>query len=302
MKKITIANEYLVNQQRRFALATVLLPSAGSVVALGLLWQVGITPVEIGLCVGMYALTITGITVGFHRLFSHSAFQTSNALKIVLAIAGSMAAQGPVIHWVSNHRRHHQYSDQTGDPHSPHLEGDGKFRWLRGLWHAQIGWLFTSEVTNSSLFAKDLLRDPVITKINQYYLVWLILGLLLPALIGAALLKTWIGFTSGFLWGGLLRVFLAHHFTWSVNSMMHLFGTSAFNTSDHSTNNIWFAIPTFGEAWHNNHHAFQSSAKFGLQWWQLDIGYWVIHLFEKVGLAWNVKIPTTAMIDARRKM
>lgn len=302
MKKINLSNEYLVNQQKRFALATVLIPSVGSLLALGLAWKVGITSVEIGLLVGMYALTITGITVGFHRLFSHSAFQTSNALKIFLAIAGSMAAQGPVIHWVSNHRRHHQYSDQTGDPHSPHLEGDGRFSSLRGLWHAQIGWLFANEVTNSAMFAKDLLRDPVIAKVNNYYLVWLVLGLFLPAVIAGALLQTWMGFLSGFLWGGLLRVFLAHQFTWSVNSIMHLFGTRSFDTSEHSTNNIWFAIPTFGEAWHNNHHAFQSSAKFGLQWWQIDIGYWVIHFFEKMGLVWDVKTPTTAMIDARRKM
>lgn len=301
MKKITLSNEYLVNQQRRFALATVLLPAIGSVIALGLLWQVGITPVEINLLVGMYALTITGITVGFHRLFSHSAFQTSNSLKVFLAIAGSMAAQGPVIHWVSNHRRHHQYSDQIGDPHSPHLEEPGSLSWLRGLWHAQIGWLFTSEVTNSAMFTKDLLRDPVIKKINNYYIVWLTLGLLLPALIEAALLKTWVGFLSGFLWGGLLRVFLAHHFTWSVNSIMHLFGTRSFETSDHSTNNIWFAIPTLGEAWHNNHHAFQSSARFGLRWWQIDIGYWIIHFLEKMGLVWDVKIPTTTIIKARRK-
>lgn len=250
----------------------------------------------------MYALTITGITVGFHRFFSHSAFQTSNAVKIFLAIAGSMAAQGPVIHWVSNHRRHHQYSDKIGDSHSPHLESIGKFRWLRGLWHAQVGWLFTNEVTNSAMFAKDLLRDPVITKLNHYYLVWLILGLLLPAVIAGVLQQTWMGFISGFLWGGMVRVCLAHHFTWSVNSIMHLFGRRSFETSDRSTNNIWFALPTFGEAWHNNHHTFQNSAKFGLRWWQIDIGYWIINLLEKARLVWDVKIPTKTMIEAKRKM
>jgi stearoyl-CoA desaturase (Delta-9 desaturase) len=301
MKKITLSHEHLVNQQKRFALATVLLPSIGTLVTIGLISQVGISAVDIGVCIGMYAWTIIGITVGFHRLFSHGAFQTSNILKILLAIAGSMAAQGPVIHWVSNHRRHHQYSDQIGDPHSPHLEADGKLQWWRGFWHAQIGWLFTPEVTNSALFAKDLLRDPMITKVNQYYLLWLALGLLLPALIAGGLTQTWIGVLSGLLWGGLVRIFLAHHFTWSVNSIMHLLGDRSFETSDRSTNNLWFAVPTFGEAWHNNHHAFQSSAKFGLRWWQIDLGYWVIYVLEKLGLVWEVKVPSAAMIGAREK-
>jgi len=294
-KKITIGNDQLKQLQRRFALATVLIPFLGSVLAIGLLWRCGIGAVEVALLVSMYALSIIGITVGFHRHFAHCAFKTNIAVRIILAILGSMAAQGPVIHWVSNHRRHHQYSDQPGDPHSPHL-----YEGIRGLWHGHIGWMLNSEVTNAAVFAKDLLQDSGIAKVNRLYLTWVILGLAIPGVIGGVVTGTWMGAWQGFLWGGLVRIFLAHHVTWSINSITHLYGSRTFDTSEQSTNNLWLAIPTFGEAWHNNHHAFPNSGKFGLQWWQIDLGYWVIRALEFAGLVWKVKTPTAAMIEAKK--
>ena len=300
-QKITIKNDYLKQLQQRFALATVLIPFLGSVLAIGLLWRSGIGAVEVGLLVSMYALTVVGIEIGFHRHFSHRAFQASLPVRVILAILGSMAAEGPVIHWVSNHRRHHQYSDQMGDPHSPHLHAEKKLGGLRGLWHAHVGWLFESELTNSMLYAKDLLRGSAITKINQMYLIWVILGLAIPAVLGGVLTWTWMGICQGFLWGGLVRIFLVHQVTWSTNSIVHVYGSRPFDTNDCSMNNIWLALPTFGGSWHNNHHAFSNSAITGLKWWQIDLSGWVIRTLEFAGLVWDVKTPTVEMIEAQRR-
>lgn len=284
-QQITIDNESLSNLQKSFALFTILIPFFGTILAICLLGQLGIGAVEIGLFSIMYALTMMGITVGFHRQFSHRSFETNKIVRAILVILGSMAAEGPVIHWVSNHRRHHQYSDRQGDPHSPHLAA-GK---MGGFWNAHIGWMLNGEITNSTLFAKDLLRDPLITKLNKLYFVWVILGLAIPSVLGGVMIGTWMGVLQGFLWGGLVRIFLVHHATWSINSITHLYGSSPFNTSESSKNNIWLAIPTGGEAWHNNHHAFPNSAIFGLEWWQIDLGGWVIRFLEKTGLVWDVR-------------
>ncbi|GAA6621634.1 acyl-CoA desaturase [Scytonema sp. NUACC26] len=299
-QKITIANDYLQKLQQRFAFATILIPFIGSILAIGFFRLSDVGGVEIGLLVSMYALTMVGITVGFHRQFAHTAFRTNTPIRIILAILGSMAAQGPVIHWVSNHRRHHQYSDQPGDTHSPHVYEGKQFSQLRGLWYAHIGWMLNGEVTNSALFARELLQEPAIAKVNQLYLTWVILGLAIPAYLGGVMTATWIGALQGFLWGGLVRIFFAHHATWSINSITHLYGSRAFDTREHSTNNIWLVIPTAGEAWHNNHHAFPNSAKFGLQWWQIDLGYWIVRVLEVFGLAWDVKAPTAGMIEAKK--
>ena len=302
-QKITVQNYHLRKLQQRVAFATILIPFIGSVVTIILLTVLDIGRVEIGLLVSMYVLTMIGITVGFHRHFAHSAFKTNIAIRVILAILGSMALQGPISHWVSNHRRHHQYSDQAGDLHSPHLKIEGKnFAQLHGFCYAHIGWMLNAEVTNSALFARDLLQDSVIAKVNQLYFVWVILGLAIPAFLGGFIAASWIGVLKGFLWGGIVRIFLVHHATWSINSITHLYGKHPFDTKERSTNNIWLAIPTCGEAWHNNHHAFPNSAKFGLLWWQVDIGYWVIRAIEVVGLAWNVKFPTAKMIKAKKSL
>ncbi|MHC5821895.1 MAG: acyl-CoA desaturase [Nostoc sp.] len=299
--KIIIQNDYLQQVQRRFAIATIIIPLIGTLIALKFAWDFGISLVELELLLVFWFLTMVGgITVGFHRLLSHCTFKTHPSIRVALAILGSMSAQGPVINWVSNHRRHHQYSDQIGDTHSPNLHQGGFWGSLNGIWHSHIGWMLNCEITNSTVFAKDLLQDSLIKKVNQQYLTLVFLGLLIPAILGGILSGTWIGIWQGFLWGGLVRIFVVHHLTWCLNSIVHLYGSRPFNTSEQSTNNVWLAIPTGGEAWHNNHHAFPNSAKFGLQWWQVDFGYWLIRTLEVLGLAWDVKVPTLGMIEAKK--
>ena len=298
--KITIENERLQSLQWRFALATVLIPLIGSIVAVGLLPLWGIGWIEIGLLVSLYSLSAIGITVGFHRYFAHCAFKTSLPVKIILLFLGSMAAQGPVIHWVSHHRRHHQYSDQPEDPHSPYINEGKSLSWWHGLWHSHTGWMLNSKISNSALFAKDLLRDPVIIKMNRLYLVWVALGLVIPTVVGGLLTWTWVGAVQGLLWGGFVRLFLAHHFIWTIGSIAHIYGNRPLKTDDYSTNNPWLVIQNFGESWHNNHHAFPNSAMFGLEWWQIDLGAWVIRTLEKFGLVWDVKTPTRGMINNKK--
>ena len=299
---ITIKSDRLRIIQQAHAWAIILIPLLGSIIALGWAFQLGIGFVEIGLLAILYALTIVGISVGFHRHFAHCTFQASPAVRAILAILGSMACQGPLVYWVANHRRHHQYSDLPGDPHSPYCNGEQNLAQFRGLWHAHLGWTFNHEVTNTVLFAKDLLQDPVIARINRLYYVWVLLSLILPAVLGGIITKTWTGFLSGFLWGSCIRLFLTYHFTNSINSITHCYGNRPFNTHEQSTNNIWLAIPTGGEAWHNNHHAFPNSAIFGLKWWQIDLGGWIIRVLKFAGLIWDVKVPSVSLIEAKSNL
>lgn len=297
--KVTIANDSPKTWQKVYALATVFVPIMGTLMAIVMSFRVGIGPIEIGLLLVMWALNGIGIEMGFHRYFSHGAFQTNSVVKAILAILGSTAGQGPPIYWAANHRRHHQYSDVQGDAHSPHLHGTGWVNQLRGLWHAHLGWIINLELTNTFLFAKDLLRDPLLCKLNQLYFVWLLLGLLIPTLIDGILTRTWTGALQGFLWGGLVRIFIAQQVTYAVNSICHVYGNRPFKVNDRSTNNFWLAIPTFGGSWHNNHHAFPNSAITGFQWWQLDLSGVTVTILEKLGLAWKVKKPTLKMLEAR---
>ena len=293
---ITLTNDYLKKRQKIFSLATVLISSIGTLLAVTLLWIYRDISIQIiFISIFMYCLTMLGITVGFHRYFSHGSFQTNNFIRIILGILGSMAVQGSVIHWVSAHRRHHAYTDKQGDPHSPHLDGG-----IKGLWYAHIGWMFDSKVTNFTVFANDLLRDKTIVKIDKMYLYWILLSLLIPAVLGGLLTSTLTGIWQGFLWGGLVRIFLAHHATWSVNSIVHIFGTNPFKTQDFSKNNIWLVFPTLGGAWHNNHHAFPTSAKAGLYWWQIDFGYWFIRILELSRLVFQVKVPSKEIIELKK--
>jgi len=300
MQKITIKNDYLIKLQLRHLWQTNLIPLFGSLITIILVWQIGIDILDIGLLVGMFAMTMLGITVGFHRHFSHGAFKANLIVRVILAILGSMAAQSPLIFWVAQHRRHHVYSDISGDPHSPHIHDKKKLGRLEGLWHAHMGWVFVPEVTNTALFAKDLIQHPVIYKVSQLYFVWIFMGLLLPSIVGGIVTGTLLGAVSGFLWGGLVRIFLVQHTTFAISSICHVYGKRLFNTRDQSKNNILLAIPTGGEAWHNNHHAFPNSAKLGLKWWQIDLGYWVICVLKVLGSAWDVKAPTTLMIKAKK--
>lgn len=271
--KETIASDFLKTSRLLHNLAITLLPLLGLVIALIVaIWTTPIGPIEMGLLVGMWILSGTAITVGFHRHFTHRTFKTTTPIRVILAILGSMALQGPLIYWVALHRRHHEYSDQPGDPHSPHLHTNASLEWLRGLWHAHIGWMFNHEIPNPIHYAPDLLRDEAISKVNRLYFLWVFLGLAIPATLGGVLSISWMGAFYGFLWGGPVRILVAENFIWSINSITHVYGRRPFNTYEYSTNNIWLAIPTFGESWHNNHHAFPNSAIFGLKWWQIDWG------------------------------
>jgi stearoyl-CoA desaturase (Delta-9 desaturase) len=237
-----------------------------------------------------YALTGFGITVGFHRLFTHRSFKTSTPMRAIFAVLGSAAVEGPVIEWVANHRKHHQFSDMPGDPHSPHVDhGSGWRGALRGLYHAHVGWLFNDEpLADEQRYAKDLLADPVVRFVDRTFVLWVLVGLLFPFALGFALTGTLAGALTGLLWGGAVRIFVLHHATFSINSLCHFFGRRRFATSDQSRNVIWLALPTFGEAWHNNHHAFPTSAQHGLRWWQLDPSAWLISAMEHAGLVWDV--------------
>jgi stearoyl-CoA desaturase (delta-9 desaturase) len=245
-----------------------------------------------------YMLTGIGITVGFHRLLTHRSFRTYAAVRGVLAALGSAAVEGPVIEWVSQHRMHHAHSDQEGDPHSPHVgHGSGWRGALRGLAHAHLGWLFgMSGIASSQRYAPDLLEDPVIRFVDQTFLLWVLAGLAVPFGLGVALTGSVVGGLTGLLWGGAVRMFCLHHATFSINSLCHFFGRRAFNTNDESRNLAWLALPTLGEAWHNNHHAFPTSASHGMSRWQLDPSAAVIWLLERAGLAWDV----VRISDARR--
>jgi stearoyl-CoA desaturase (Delta-9 desaturase) len=237
-----------------------------------------------------YLLTGLGVTVGFHRLLTHRSFKTSPAMRALLAALGSAAVEGPVIEWVANHRKHHRFSDQAGDPHSPHVDhGDGLRGALRGLFHAHVGWIFRGEaMADEERYAKDLLSDPVVRFVDRTFLLWVFAGLAFPFGVGVALTGSIVGGLTGLLWGGAVRMFLLHHATFSINSLCHFFGRQRFATGDESRNLQWLALPTLGEAWHNNHHAFPTSARHGLRWWQLDPSAWLIAGMERSGLAWDV--------------
>jgi stearoyl-CoA desaturase (Delta-9 desaturase) len=237
-----------------------------------------------------YVLTGLGITVGFHRLLTHRSFKTSPALRALLAALGSAAVEGPVIEWVANHRKHHQFSDAPGDPHSPHVEHASGWRGaFGGLFHAHVGWILGGDaLADEQHYAKDLLADPVVRFVDRTFVLWVALGLAFPFGLGYALSDSLAGALTALLWGGAVRMFLLHHATFSINSLCHFFGRHTFATGDQSRNLLWLALPTLGEAWHNNHHAFPTSARHGLRWWQLDPSAWLIAGLERTGLVWDV--------------
>jgi stearoyl-CoA desaturase (delta-9 desaturase) len=244
-----------------------------------------------------YMIVGTGITVGFHRLLTHRSFRCSRLLRAGFAALGSAAAEGPVIDWVATHRRHHQHSDGERDPHSPHGHGSGLSGALRGLAHAHLGWVFADmEVADEEHYAKDLLADPMIRFVDATFVVWVLAGLAVAFGLGVALTGTIAGGLTALLWGGAARIFFMHHATFSINSLCHYFGKQAYDTGDESRNLAWLAIPTWGEAWHNNHHAFPTSYRHGLRRWQIDPSAGVIRLLEMTGLAWDV-----VRIDPRRR-
>jgi stearoyl-CoA desaturase (Delta-9 desaturase) len=271
-------------------LGAVVVPFCATVAAIVLFWNRVVSVGDLAILAVMYLLTAAGITVGFHRMLTHRSFRTHKATEYIFAGLGSMAVQGSVIAWVADHRKHHAHTDAEGDPHSPHIgHGDGVTGVLRGLWHAHTGWLLSEHGrADWKKYAPDLYEDPGMRLINRLFVPLVVLGLAVPAGLGFLVTGTFAGAALGLLWGGLVRVFFVHHVTWSVNSICHFLGTRRFEVDDRSTNVFWLALPSLGESWHHNHHAFPRSAVHGLRRWELDPSALVIGLMERLGLAWNV--------------
>ncbi len=299
--------EYSSPLRRIATIVAVCGPLLGLVAAVILLWGWGVGWTELAILFVGYVLTGFGVTVGFHRLFTHKSFDCGPVVTTTLGVLGSMAVQGPIVPWVENHRRHHQHSDREGDLHSPHHNfgggrhvGERMVNWARGVWHSHVGWMLLADPEGMDRYAPDLRSNKLICAISKLFPLWIVLGLLIPAAVAFAITGAWQSAILGFLWGGLVRIFLVHHVTWSVNSVCHIWGSQTYRSHDESRNNPIFGVLAFGEGWHNNHHAFPASARHGLAWWQFDSAYLVIRSLELVGLAWNVRIPAPERLEAKR--
>ncbi|MEV6620701.1 acyl-CoA desaturase [Amycolatopsis sp. NPDC051106] len=275
-----------------------LVPFLALAAAVPVFWGWGVSWLDLAIGGAFFVVSTLGITVGYHRYFTHGAFRAKRALRIALAIAGGLAAQGPVIGWVADHRRHHAFSDREGDPHSPWLFGSSPVALARGFWHAHMGWLFGRDKTNVDRFAPDLEADRDIRVVDRLFPVWVVVSLALPALLGGLITLSWWGALTAFLWAGLARISFQHHVTWSVNSICHMIGERPFASRDRSANFWPLAILSMGESWHNTHHADPTSARHGAQRGQIDISARVIWAFEKLGWAWNVRWPTAKRLAA----
>ena len=275
----------------------VIVPVVALALAVPLAWGWGLSWLDVGLAAAMYVISVLGITVGFHRYFTHRSFVATPALRSALAIAGSLALQGDVVTWVADHRRHHAFSDKVGDPHSPWLFGTSTGALAKGFLHAHTGWLFDRDKTNAKRFTPDLLADEDIVRVDKLFVVWSVATLLVPAALGGLITMSWWGAFTAFFWAGLVRVGLLHHVTWSINSICHMIGDQPFASRDHSRN-VWpLAILSFGESWHNLHHADPTCARHGVQRGQIDISARTIWVFEKLGWASAVRWPTTKRLE-----
>jgi stearoyl-CoA desaturase (delta-9 desaturase) len=270
----------------------VLLPLVALLVAVPFAWGWGLSWLDLGLGALFFIISGLGVTAGYHRHFTHGSFRAKRPLRIALAIAGNLSAQGPATGWVADHRRHHAYSDRAGDPHSPWLFGTGPRALAKGFWHAHMGWLFEREVTNAERFAPDLLADRPLQAVDRLFPLWVALTFLLPGIAGGLITWSWWGGVTAFFWAGLVRVALLHHVTWSVNSICHMIGERPFASRDKAANFWPLAIFSFGESWHNLHHADPTCARHGVRRGQIDITARLIWIFERLGWAWNVRWPT----------
>ena len=290
-------------RERIVRTAIVGLPLLALVFAAWLAWGGALRWHDLVVLAITYTVTGLGISLGYHRLFTHRSFKTTRPVRVALAILGSAAVEGSVIEWVSTHRKHHRFSDEPGDPHSPHVgHSEGWLGTLRGLIHAHVGWMFRGkDMASPARYAKDLLADRDLRFVSRTFPLWVVAGLALPFGLGLALTGTLVGGLTGLLWGGAVRIFLLHHATFSINSLCHSFGRRPFETGDESRDLNWLAPITFGEAWHNGHHAFPTSARHGLRPGQLDPTAALIAMFEKAGLVWDVVQISPSRIEAKTR-
>ncbi|MFN2555774.1 MAG: acyl-CoA desaturase [Nitriliruptorales bacterium] len=285
---------------RRTAVVLTGAPLLGLAAAMLLLWGRGLTALDFGLFFGFYVFTGLGVTVGYHRLFTHRSFEVPLPVRALLAVAGSMAVEGSIIDWVATHRRHHAYADAYGDPHSPHLVAKSGLKGvLAGLWHAHVGWFFAPERTDATRWAPDLQEEPVIRAVDRAFGWLTAASFALPGVIGLVVTRSLVGGVTAFVWGGLVRILLLHHVTWGINSICHFFGSQPFDTRDESTNNWVLSLVSFGESWHNNHHAFPTSARHGILRGQLDPGWRVIRTLEQLGVARNIRRISRRVLDRK---
>jgi stearoyl-CoA desaturase (delta-9 desaturase) len=289
--------------QKTIMLAITVIPFVGFVAAVALLWNLAVGWHDLVLMFVLYVLVGLGVTIGYHRMLTHQSFEAIAPVKAVLLVLGSMSVQGSAIDWAVDHRTHHAHSDKEGDPHSPHHGfGGGIGGQLKGLLHAHLGWMFVHPVAaDRARLGRDLIEDRVVSFVDRTFVLWAVLGFVLPFALGFAITGTWAGAFTGLLWGGLVRLFLNHHVTWSVNSICHFFGRRPFAAYDQSTNNWMLAIPSLGEAWHHNHHVFPTSAFHGLGRWEFDISGILIRGMEKLGLVRNVRRPSRDQIARKLK-
>ncbi|HSI57142.1 MAG TPA: acyl-CoA desaturase [Ideonella sp.] len=297
-----LGSSRLFDGQFRVAFLTVVLPALAFAGGLFYALGAGVSLFYLGLWAAMHFIGMAGISVGFHRLASHSSFKGTHWTRRALMIMGSMSAQGPVLYWASNHRRHHHLCDRAGDVHSPYYSERGEHyeSALAGLWHAHTGWMFKSNPTNPIRYSLDLLRDADAVYVNRHYYRWVALGIVLPGVIAGGVFQTAGSVLLGALIGGGMRIFTVQHVTWAINSLTHMFGRRPYRNGDHSSNLLWLSLPTTGESWHNNHHAFPYSARLGLEWWQLDPGWWLLVVLRRLGLVWDLKLPTVESKAAKR--
>jgi stearoyl-CoA desaturase (delta-9 desaturase) len=294
------STEYMARWEQ-FALGCfVFIPLIGVFAAGFVLWGHGLSWTDVILSAAFYLVAMHGITVGFHRYFTHGSFKAKRGLRIGLAVAGSLAIQGPVTRWVADHRRHHAFSDEEGDPHSPWRYGGGVRGLTKGLLHAHVLWLFDTEQTDQKRFSPDLLADEDIVKVSRLFPVFVAVSLLLPALLGGLLTMSWTGALTAFFWASIVRVGLLHHVTWSINSICHTWGERPFTTKDRAVNVWWLAVASGGESWHNLHHADPTCARHGVDKGQVDSSARLIQAFEKLGWARDVRWPKPERLAARR--
>lgn len=284
----------------------IILPFLALITALVLMWGWGVTWFEVAMLLVGYVITAGGVTLGYHRYFTHKSYECPRFVQWIIGAAASMSMQGTLLGWVATHRCHHQHSDRPGDPHSPHVDhhheniGGGLTGLIKGYWHSHMGWLFNDDPANLVRYIPDLKDDVVAKTLTKLFAPLLVVSIIVPAALGGLWHGSWWGVLMGALWGGGVRIFMCHHVTWSINSACHLWGARTYKSHDHSRNNVIFGVLALGEGWHNNHHAFPASARHGLEWWQFDLTYITIWCMKKVGLAWDVKIPPKERREAKK--